>query len=129
VEPGGARLIREAQLGRDGSTASGVGRGVTRAAPPGSGKEVQRQVGRSEVRPGPGVAGVAVQGALGCGGGMDGSDARERERSERKKLWGRVLYPLMFVGPTHQLMNLSRLAYVVAVIPYVRRPPDEHIQI
>jgi hypothetical protein len=85
--------------------------------------------GRSAVRPGPGVAGVALRGALGCGGGMDGSDARERERSERKKLWGRVLYPLMFVGPTHQLMNLSRLAYVAAVIPYVRRSPDEHIQI
>jgi hypothetical protein len=84
VEPGGARPIGEAQLGRDGSTASGVGRGVTRAAPPGSGKEVQRQVGRSEVRPGPGVAGVAVQGALGCGGGMDGSDAREREKREKE---------------------------------------------
>jgi hypothetical protein len=41
-------------------------------------------VGRSEVRPGPGVAGVAVQGALGCGGGMDGSDAREREKREKE---------------------------------------------
>jgi hypothetical protein len=33
---------------------------------------------------------------------------------------GAVLYPLMFIGLTHQLMNISRLAYVVAVAPCVR---------
>jgi hypothetical protein len=49
---------------------------------------------------------------------------RERERSGRKKGQGR-LYSLMFVGPTHQLTNISGLAYVAAVAPYVRRPPDE----
>jgi hypothetical protein len=62
----------------------------------------------------------------GRGGGVHGSDAREWERSERKKGLALVLYPLMFVGPTHQPMNISGLAYVVAVVPYVRQPPDEH---
>jgi hypothetical protein len=32
----------------------------------------------------------------------------------------------MFVGPTHQPTNISRLAYMAAVVTYVRRPPDEH---
>jgi hypothetical protein len=49
-----------------------------------------------------------------------------RERSGRNKGQGRVLYPFMFVGPTHQPMNISRLAYVVAMAPYVRRSPNEH---
>jgi hypothetical protein len=31
----------------------------------------------------------------------------------------------MFVGPTHQPMNISGLTYVAAVASYVRRPPDE----
>jgi hypothetical protein len=51
---------------------------------------------------------------------------RERERGGRKKGRDRVLYPLMFVGPTHQRMNISGLAYVVAMAPYVCQPPDEH---
>jgi hypothetical protein len=32
----------------------------------------------------------------------------------------------MFVGPTHQLTTISTLAYVAAVVPYVRWPPYEH---
>jgi hypothetical protein len=59
-----------------------------------------------------------------CGGGARGSDARER--SWRKKRQAQVLYPLMFVRPTHQPMNLSGLADVAVVAPYVYRPPDEH---
>jgi hypothetical protein len=62
----------------------------------------------------------------GGGGGACGSDARERERGGRKKGRDWVLYPLMFVGPTHQPMNISGLAYVVAMAPYVCQPPDEH---
>jgi hypothetical protein len=58
------------------------------------------------------------------GGGTRGSDARERSR--RKKGQARVLYPLMFIRPTHQPTNISGLAYVVAMAPCVRRPPDEH---
>jgi hypothetical protein len=70
---------------------------------------------------------VVVPGAAcGRGGGARGSDARERERSGRKKEQIQVLYPLMFVGPTHQPTNISELAYVVAVVSYVRRPLDEH---
>jgi hypothetical protein len=42
---------------------------------------------------------------------------RERERSGRKKGQAWVLYPLMFIGPTHQPMNISGLAYVAAVVP------------
>jgi hypothetical protein len=53
-------------------------------------------------------------------------DARERERSGRKKGRAWVLYSLMFVGPTLQPTTISGLAYVVAVVPYVRQPPDEH---
>jgi hypothetical protein len=49
-----------------------------------------------------------------------------RERSGRKKGWAWVLYPLMFVGPTHQPMTINRLTYEAAVAPYVRRPPDEY---
>jgi hypothetical protein len=48
-----------------------------------------------------------------------------RERSGRKKGQGRV-YSLMFIGPTDPLTNISGLAYVAAVTPYVRRRPDEH---
>jgi hypothetical protein len=51
---------------------------------------------------------------------------RERERSGRQKGWAWVLYPLMFIGLTHQPMNISGLAYVAALVPYVRRPPDEY---
>jgi hypothetical protein len=61
---------------------------------------------------------------LGGGGGARGSD--ERERSERKKGRVQIIYLLMFVGPTHQQMTISGLAYVAAVTPYVHRPPDEH---
>jgi hypothetical protein len=51
-----------------------------------------------------------------CGGdGVRGSDAREK--SGRKKGRARVLYPLMFIGPTHQPTNISGLAYVAAVTP------------
>jgi hypothetical protein len=32
----------------------------------------------------------------------------------------------MFIGPTHQPMNISGLAYVAAMAPYVRQQPDEH---
>jgi hypothetical protein len=69
-------------------------------------------------------AGEAVRGALGDGDDACGSNTRER--SERKKGRGWVLYPLMFIGPTHQPTNISRLTYVTAVVPYVRQPPDEH---
>jgi hypothetical protein len=50
---------------------------------------------------------------------------RERERSGRKKGRGRV-YSLMFVGPTHQPTNISGLAYMAVVVPYVCQPLDEH---
>jgi hypothetical protein len=78
---------------------------------------------------------VVVPGAGRCGLGphVVGAAAvvlveamRERERSGRKKERIQVLYPLMFVGPTHQPTNISELAYVVAVVSYVRRPLDEH---
>jgi hypothetical protein len=45
---------------------------------------------------------------------------RERARSGRKKGRGRILYLLMFIGPTHQPTNISRVAYVAAMVPYVR---------
>jgi hypothetical protein len=32
----------------------------------------------------------------------------------------------MFVGPTHQPTNVSGLAYVAAMTPYVRWLPDKH---
>jgi hypothetical protein len=64
-----------------------------------------------------------VRGALGSGGDACGSDAREREKHEKERA-GQVLYPLMFIGPTHQPTNISRLAYATAVVPYVHRPPD-----
>jgi hypothetical protein len=32
----------------------------------------------------------------------------------------------MFIGPTHQLTTISGLAYMAAVVPYVRWPPYEH---
>jgi hypothetical protein len=71
------------------------------------------------------VAGVAVRRALGGSSGMCGSDTRER--SGRKKGRGRVLYPLMFIGLTHQSTNISRLAYVAAVTPYACWLPDKHM--
>jgi hypothetical protein len=49
----------------------------------------------------------------------------EREKQEKERV-GRVLYPLMFVGPTHQPTTISGLAYVAAMAPYVHWPPDEH---
>jgi hypothetical protein len=52
-------------------------------------------------------------------------EMRERERSGRKKGQGRV-YSLMFIGPTHQPMNIIGLAYVAAMVPYVRRVANEH---
>jgi hypothetical protein len=33
----------------------------------------------------------------------------------------------MFIGPTHLPMTISRLAYMVAMAPYVRRPPDDYM--
>jgi hypothetical protein len=74
-------------------------------------------------------AGCSGSASSSCGGGdarrytAHGRDARER--SGRKKGRGRV-YSLMVVGPTHQPTNISELAYVAAVLPYVRWPPDEH---
>jgi hypothetical protein len=90
------------------------GRAGQSGAPPGPGG----------VRLGRGGAVEVVRGALGDGDGVCGSNARER--SGRKKGRGRVLYLLMFGGLTHQPMNISRLAYVAAVAPYVHWPPDEH---
>jgi hypothetical protein len=91
--------------------------GVRRAQPgrcqPGSG---MARSGRH--RTGPGVAKVAAA--------VHVEVMWERERSRRKKGWAWVLYPPMFIGPTHQLMNISGLAYVAAMAPYVRRQPDEH---
>jgi hypothetical protein len=60
------------------------------------------------------------------GGGPHAWKRCERERSGRKKGRGRVLYPLMFIGSTHQPTTISGLAYVVTVAPYVCLPPDEH---
>jgi hypothetical protein len=97
--------------GRGGSGRTGVGRDATGAAPPRLGGAVR------------GEAGATVRGAL--GGGARGSGARER--CWRKKGRGRVLYSLMFVGPTHQLTNISRLAYMTVVAPYVRRLLDEYM--
>jgi hypothetical protein len=76
-------------------------------------------------RAGRGVAGAgeAVRGALGGGDNACGNNARERSGSKKGR--GRVLYSLMFIGPTHQPMNISRLAYVAAMVPYICRP-DEH---
>jgi hypothetical protein len=95
-----------------GAALAGVRRGATRAVP----------VGARRCGPGQGVAGAAARADL-------AGSARvrcEREKSGRKKGRARVLYPLMFIGPTLQLMTIGGLAYVVAVTPYVRRPPDEH---
>jgi hypothetical protein len=72
---------------------------------------------QSGALPGLGRDKEAVRGALGGSDGACGSDARER--SGRKKGRGHVLYPVMFVGLTHQPTNISRLAYVAAVVPYV----------
>jgi hypothetical protein len=69
-------------------------------------------------RPGPGVAEVVAR--------VEVMRERERERSGRKKGLTRVLYPLIVIGPTHQPMNISRLAYVAVMAPYVRRPTNEH---
>jgi hypothetical protein len=71
------------------------------------------------VRTGLGVAGAAVREALGGSGSTRGSDARESEKREKERA-GRILYPLMFIGPTHQPTNISRVAYVAAMVPYVR---------
>jgi hypothetical protein len=84
------------------------------------------RLGSGTAGTGPDVA--TARGAVGGSGGtrrytMRGRDARER--SERKKGWDRV-YSLMFVGSTHQPMNISGLTYVAAVASYVRRPADEH---
>jgi hypothetical protein len=75
---------------------------------------------------GPGSA--TARGAVGGGGGahcytVRGRDARERSGRNKGRGW---VYSLMFVGLTHQPMNISGLAYVAAVAPYVSRPPDEH---
>jgi hypothetical protein len=84
------------------------------------------RLGSGTAGTGPDVA--TARGAVGGSGGarrytMRGRDVRER--SERKKGRDRV-YSLMFVGSTHQPMNISGLTYVAAVACYVRRPADEH---
>jgi hypothetical protein len=48
----------------------------------------------------------------------------EREKAGEKRAGSGMLAYVH--RPTHQPTNISRLAYVVAVAPYVRRPPDEH---
>jgi hypothetical protein len=121
-------------------TPVGVGRG--RAGPrPGPGVAGQDRGGTSRGRARPSRTGAAPVGAGWGGPGpgvaegdnvrrtCGGSDARgsdERERSGRKKERTQVLYLLMFIRLTHQPTNISGLSYVAAVVPYVRRPPDEH---
>jgi hypothetical protein len=90
--------VRQAGVGRPRSGRAGVGRGVTGAALPWLGGAIR----------GATVAGRGWGGRLGDGDDACGSNVRER--SGRKKRRGRVLYPLMFVGPTHQPTNISRLA-------------------
>jgi hypothetical protein len=131
----------ERRSGLGGSGVAGQGQGPVRttgAAPAGAGRgwggadrgpAVQSRAGRGATEagwcgPGPGVAGAGH--GWGGASGAHGSDARERERSGRKKGWARVLYLLIFVGATNEPTNLSRLAYVAAVAPCVRQPPDEH---
>jgi hypothetical protein len=86
------------------------------------------RLGSGATGAGPGAA--AARGAVGGSGGARryttrGRDARERERESRRKRAGPGM--LAYVHrPTHQPTNISGLAYVVAVAPYVRRPPDEH---
>jgi hypothetical protein len=69
------------------------------------------RLGSGATNVGPGVA--AARGAVGSGGArrytVCGRDARER--SGRKKGQGQI-YSLMFVKPTHQPTNISKLAYV-----------------
>jgi hypothetical protein len=60
-------------------------------------------------------------GAASAGAGAVARGSDMRERSGKKKGRACVLYPLMFIGPTHQSMNISGLTYVAAVAPYVRR--------
>jgi hypothetical protein len=107
--PGGAG---RAGAGQPRSGRTGVGRGTTGAtlAWPGGGRLGPGRQCKEDLA----VATTHVEAM------------RERERSGRKKWWGRVLYPLIFVEPTHQPTNISRLVYMVVVVPYVRRPPDEH---
>jgi hypothetical protein len=107
-QPGGAGRARPRRFG------AGPGSGVARV-----------RLGSGATGAGPGAA--VAQGAVGGGG-----DARcsawkrcERERSERKKGRDRI-YSLMFVRLTHQPMNISGLAYVVAVVPYVYQSLEEH---
>jgi hypothetical protein len=52
---------------------------------------------------------------LGGGSGARGSDVRERRG--RKKGQARVLYPLMFVGLTHQPMMISGLVSYPVFMP------------
>jgi hypothetical protein len=80
------------------------GPGVAGAAP--------ARVERRRDRGGVGWVWVVRSGAeRGRGGGACGSDAIER--SGRKKGHARVLYPLMFVGPTHQPTNISYICQIL----------------
>jgi hypothetical protein len=141
-------------VGQVGHGQGGPGMGAAGEAParakggPGSGtaKEAParaERVGHDRGRLGSGTAreaparrsgSSAAEAGSGCGGSASSWWRRQRtsqrveemrERSGRKKGQGRV-YSLMFVGPTDPLTNISRLAYVAAVAPYVRRRPDEH---
>jgi hypothetical protein len=102
----GSGTAEEAPARRSGSAAGGAG--------------VRRR------RRGAGCSGSARSSCVGGGACRYTARGRDaRERSGRKKGRGRV-YSLMFIGPTHQPTNISVLAYVTAVVPYVSRPPDEH---
>jgi hypothetical protein len=87
------------------------------------------RLGSGATGAGPGAA--EARGAVGGSGGTRryttrGRDAREREKAREKRAGQGRVCSLMFIGPTHQPTNISGLAYVAAVVPYVRRPPDEH---
>jgi hypothetical protein len=141
----GSGAAEEAPARVEGGPGSGAtGEAPARAERVGHGRG---RLGSGAVREAParrsgsttGEAGVGrrCRGA-GCGGSArsscGGGGARRyttrgkrcvRERSGRKKGRDRV-YSLMFVGPTHQPMNISGLAYVAVVVAYVHRAPDEH---
>jgi hypothetical protein len=117
VKPGRAWPVGKALVGPGGSATVGQGRGRAWRDRGGAAVVGWGWAGQSGAPPGLGGAREAVRGALGGSDGACGSNARERSR--KKKGRGHVLYPLMFVGLTHQPTNISRLAYVAAVVPYV----------
>jgi hypothetical protein len=114
---------RRSGVGR-GRAGPGLGSGAARQDQGGAGGVEHGRAGPGQHQPGRSRArsgwGDSVRRTCGGGGTL------VRERSRRKKGRARVLYPLMFVRPTHQPTNISGLAYVAAVAPYDRRPPDEH---